>query len=244
MKVIVTKSYEESCRIAADMIRDEVAQNPATKLGLATGSTPIPVYYHLVEMFQKGEVDFSEVHTVNLDEYWGLSPDHPQSYHYFMQENLFSHINLNPQNTYVPKGTGDAAQNTAELTQKVYEGGVPSIQLLGIGANGHLGFNEAGPTLVANAHMQALTQSTIDANSRFFEAKDKVPTLAITMGMREILAAKTPLLIATGAAKAQAMHGLLVGDEITTQNPSTFLKLHTGTVVIIDEELAIMSGAK
>lgn len=242
MKVIVTESYEESCRTAAGMIRDLIAEKPNAKLGLATGGTPVPIYKNLIEMNQKGEVDFAGVHTVNLDEYIGIEGTHPQSYRYFMNTNLFDHINIDKANTYVASGIGDPDKNAAELEAKVFEGGTPDLQLLGIGNNGHIAFNEAGDHLVAVSHIEKLTESTIEANARFFEKKEDVPTTSITMGMRGILAAKMPLLVATGAAKAEAIRGLLTNDDITTQNPSTFLKLHPNTVVIIDKELAQLAG--
>lgn len=244
MKLIITQNYDESCKTAAEMIRDAVIKNPSAKLGLATGSTPVPVYKYLIEMNQRGEVDFAEVRTVNLDEYWGLAPSHPQSYHYFMSQNLFGQINIQPQNTYVPNGVGNPEENVAQLSKKVFENGTPVIQLLGIGGNGHIGFNEAGPSLTAGAHIETLTRSTIDANARFFDKKEDVPTKAITMGVREILAAQTPLLVATGPSKAEAIQGLVNGDTVTPQNPATFLKLHPGTVVIIDKELASLAGVQ
>lgn len=242
MKLIITDDYQESCRVAAEMIRDLIAEKPNAKLGLATGGTPVPIYKNLIEMNQHGEIDFSEVRTVNLDEYIGLDGSHPQSYRYFMDTNLFDHININKANTYVASGIGNAVQNAAILDAKVIENGVPDLQLLGIGNNGHIAFNEAGDHLVACSHIEHLTQSTIDANARFFESKDEVPTTAITMGMRGILSSKMPLLVATGAAKADAIRGLLTNEEITTQNPSTFLKLHSNAVVIIDRELATLVG--
>ncbi|MDL2324572.1 glucosamine-6-phosphate deaminase [Ruminococcaceae bacterium OttesenSCG-928-A16] len=244
MKVIITDNYQESCRIAAEMIRDVIAEKPNAKLGLATGGTPVPIYKNLIKMNQQGEVDFASVHTVNLDEYIGLEGSHPQSYRYFMDTNLFDHININKANTYVAKGTGNPADNAAELEQKVFENGVPDLQLLGIGNNGHIAFNEAGNHLVAVSHIETLTESTIEANARFFDKKEDVPTTSITMGMRGILAAKMPLLVATGASKAEAIRGLLTNDEITTQNPSTFLKLHPQATVIIDKELAQLAGVQ
>lgn len=244
MKVIITKDYAESCRIGAEIIRDVIKNKPDAKIGLATGSTPVPMYKNLAEMNKNGEIDFSKVRTVNLDEYCGLTPDHPQSYRYFMDENLFNHINIDKANTYVAKGLGDMEANAAELEEKVFEGGAPDLQVLGIGNNGHIGFNEANDYLMATSHVEDLTESTIEANSRFFEKKADVPTKAISMGMRGIMAATTPMMIATGANKAEVISGLVNGDKITTQNPATFLKLHPGTVVIIDKELADLAGIK
>ena len=158
--------------------------------------------------------------------------------------NLFDHINIDKANTYVAQGMGDAEANAAELEAKVYEGGVADLQLLGIGNNGHIAFNEASDTLHATAHIEKLTESTINANARFFERKEDVPTTAITMGMGDILAAKCVVLIATGLAKTDAIHGLVMSDEITTHNPSTMLKMHPNAVVVIDKELADAVGYK
>lgn len=242
MEIIVTDSYEQSCRQAADRIAAVVRQNPAAKLGLATGGTPLPVYRRLIELCKAGKLDFSAVRTVNLDEYRGLAPDHPQSYRYFMDHNLFDHINIKKENTFVASGLGDADKSAEELHRKVYEGGVPAIQLLGIGGNGHIAFNEAGETLRADSHTEQLSEATIEANARFFESLSEVPTEAISMGMGEILAAESLLLLATGESKAAAVRGLVQGDEITTRNPATFLKLHPRAAVMIDKALAALCG--
>lgn len=242
MKIIVTEQYEESCLVAAGLIAEAVRANPAAKLGLATGGTPLPIYRHLIEMNRQGQLDFSQVRTVNLDEYCGLGGSHPQSYRYFMDTNLFNHININKANTFVPSGLGEPSENAAELDSMVYAGGVPAVQLLGVGNNGHIAFNEAGSHLTAASHIETLTESTLRANSRFFEKEEDVPTHAITMGLKGILASRCPLLVATGAAKAEAMRGLLLGSEVTTQNPSTFLKLHPGSVVVVDKALAALAG--
>ncbi len=244
MKVIVTNSYEETCLVIANMIKELINAKPDAKLGLATGGTPVPIYKNLIEMNQKGEVDFSRVHTVNLDEYCGIPGTHDQSYRYFMNTNLFDHINIDKANTFVASGLGDFEANARELEEKVYEGGVADLQLLGIGNNGHIAFNEASDHLVAVAHTEKLTESTINANARFFEKKEDVPTTAITMGLGDILAAKKVVLAATGLAKVPAIQGLIMNDIITTQNPSTLLKLHRDAVVVIDRELADAVGYK
>ena len=245
MKVIVTNSYDESCAVVAGMIRDLVNAKPNAKLGLATGGTPVPIYQKLAQMNQAGEVDFSQVHTVNLDEYCGLPGTHEQSYRYFMDTNLFNHININKATTFVASGMGDPEANAAQLEAKVREGGAPDLQLLGIGNNGHIAFNEANEDhLVAVAHTEKLTQSTIDANARFFEKKEDVPTMAITMGMGDIMAAKQVVLVATGLAKVPAIKGLVMDNNITTKNPSTMLKMHENAVVVIDKELADAVGYK
>ena len=242
MKVIVTNSYDETCAVIANMIKELVNAKPDAKLGLATGGTPVPIYKKLIEMNKAGEVDFSRVHTVNLDEYCGIPGTHDQSYRYFMDTNLFDHINIDKKNTFVASGMGDFEANARELEEKVREGGAADLQLLGIGNNGHIAFNEASDHLIAVAHTEKLTESTINANARFFEKKEDVPTMAITMGMGDILAAKKVVLAATGLAKVPASRGLIMDDVITTQNPSTMLKMHEDAVVVIDRELADAVG--
>ena len=206
MKVIVTNSYDETCTVIAGMIRELVNRKPDAKLGLATGGTPVPIYRKLIEMNRAGEVDFSRVRTVNLDEYCGIPGTHSQSYRYFMDTNLFAHINIDKANTYVAGGMGDAGANARELEEKVHEGGAPDLQLLGIGNNGHIAFNEAGDHLVCSAHIEQLTESTINANARFFDKKEDVPTTAITMGMGDILAAKQVVLAAPESAGPYKYH--------------------------------------
>ena len=242
MKVIVTNSYDETCAVIANMIKELVNAKPDAKLGLATGGTPVPIYKKLIEMNKAGEVDFSRVHTVNLDEYCGIPGTHDQSYRYFMDTNLFDHINIDKKNTFVASGMGDFEANARELEEKVREGGAADLQLLGIGNNGHIAFNEASDHIIAVAHTEKLTESTINANARFFEKKEDVPTMAITMGMGDILAAKKVVLAATGLAKVPAIKGLIMDDVITTQNPSTMLKMHDDAVVVIDRELADAVG--
>ena len=242
MKVIVTNSYDETCAVIANMIKELVNAKPDAKLGLATGGTPVPIYKRLIEMNKAGEVDFSRVHTVNLEEYCGIPGTHDQSYRYFMDTNLFDHINIDKKNTFVASGMGDFEANARELEEKVREGGAADLQLLGIGNNGHIAFNEASDHLIAVAHTEKLTESTINANARFFEKKEDVPTMAITMGMGDILAAKKVVLAATGLAKVPAIRGLIMDDVITTQNPSTMLKMHEDAVVVIDRELADAVG--
>lgn len=244
MNIVVTESYEASAAFVANKIATLVCSKPNCKLGLATGGTPVPIYQKLIEMNRAGQVDFSGVHTVNLDEYCGLSGEHDQSYRYFMNHNLFDHINIDKANTFVASGLGNAAANAAELDAKVMEGGPVDLQLLGIGNNGHIAFNEAGDHLTAPSHIELLTPSTIHANARFFANESEVPTSAITMGMKGILSAKTVVLVATGAAKTEAIRQLICGGEITTHNPSTFLKLHADAWVVIDCALAAAAGYK
>ncbi|MEG2660135.1 MAG: glucosamine-6-phosphate deaminase [Oscillospiraceae bacterium] len=245
MKVVVTKSYDDTCAFIADMIKNLVNEKPNAKLGLATGGTPVPIYKKLIEMNKAGKVDFKGVHTVNLDEYCGIPGTHDQSYRYFMNTNLFDHINIDKKNTFVAAGMGDPEENAKELERMVREGGSADLQLLGIGNNGHIAFNEANDDhLVGVAHTEQLTESTIEANARFFAKKEDVPTMAITMGMGDILAAKCVVLAATGLGKVPAIKGLIMDDKITTKNPSTMLKMHENAVIVIDEELANAVGYK
>lgn len=241
MKIIVTESFEKTCELAADMIADVIHAKPDARLGLATGSTAQGVYPYLVRANRAGTLDFSRVNTINLDEYVGLSPDHPQSYRRFMDENLFDHINIDKKNTIVAKGTGDIEANVQAFRDALAEKPI-DVQLLGIGVDGHVGFNEPGAVLYDGAHVEELDESTIDANARFFESRDEVPTKAISMGMGDILRAKKLLLLATGENKAEAMRGLLLNEELDVQNPATLVKTHPDVTVIIDHALASCVG--
>ena len=241
MNVIVTDNFEQTCNIAANLIGDVIRNKPDARLGLATGSTAQGVYPFLVRASQEGKLDFSRANTINLDEYVGLAPDHPQSYRRFMDENLFDHINIDKRNTIVAKGTGDIEANVQAFRDALAEKTI-DVQLLGIGVDGHVGFNEPGRVLYDGAHVEELDESTIDANARFFATRDEVPTRAISMGMGDILRAKKLLLLATGENKAEAMKGLLLNEELDVQNPATLVKTHPDVTVIIDRELAELVG--
>ena len=230
MKVIVTNSYDETCAVIANMIKELVNAKPDAKLGLATGGTPVPIYKKLIEMNKAGEVDFSRVHTVNLDEYCGIPGTHDQSYRYFMDTNLFDHINIDKKNTFVASGMGDFEANARELEEKVREGGAADLQLLGIGHNGHIGFNEPCESFPAAVHPVELTESTIQANSRLFDRVEDVPTRAITMGIGTILKARRILLIA-GADKREIVEKALTGP-VTPWVPASVLQLHRDVTVI------------
>ena len=234
MKVIVTNSYDETCAVIANMIKELVNAKPDAKLGLATGGTPVPIYKKLIEMNKAGEVDFSRVHTVNLDEYCGIPGTHDQSYRYFMDTNLFDHINIDKKNTFVASGMGDFEANARELEEKVREGGAAVLQLLGIGNNGHIAFNEASDHLIAVAHTEKLTESTINANARFFASRDDVPTHAYTMGIGSIMKAKRVLLVVNGEKKAQAVKDCFFGP-IKPQAPGSILQLHPDFTLVADE---------
>lgn len=235
MKVVVTKSYDESCAYVADMICKLVNEKPNCKLGLATGGTPVPMYKKLIEANKAGKVDFAQVRTVNLGEYCGIPETHDQSYRYFMNTNLFDHINIDKANTYVAKGMGDAEANAAELEAKVREGGVADLQLLGIGNNGHIAFNEPCDEFPEKTHVVDLTQNTIEANARFFQSMDEVPKQAITMGIGTIMKAKKIVLLANGPKKAQTIYDTVYGP-ITPKVPASILRLHPDVTIFVDEE--------
>ena len=243
MNIIVTENFAKTCERAADMIGDVIRNKPEARLGLATGSTAQGVYPYLIAANKSGKLDFSRVNTVNLDEYVGLSANHPQSYRRFMDENLFDHINIDKKNTVVAKGTGDIDANVKEFREAIAEKPI-DVQLLGIGVDGHVGFNEPGVVLYDGAHVEELDESTIDANARFFADRSEVPTKAISMGMGDILRAKKLLLLATGENKVEAMKGLLLNEELDVQNPATLVKTHPDVTVIIDRALADSIGYK
>ncbi len=236
MKVIVAENYEQQCALAADIFEEIVREKPDCTLGLATGSSPIGMYKELGRRCKEEGLDFSRVHSVNLDEYVGLAPDHEQSYRYFMDTNFFDLINIDKANTYVAKGTGDIDANIKEFNEVLDQSDV-AIQLLGVGPDGHLGFNEPGDELVDPAHKEVLDESTIDANARFFENRDEVPRFAVTMGMGGIMRARKLLLIISGN-KAEAAKQLLLSDKVTPHCPATFMKLHRDATVILEKKLA------
>lgn len=241
MNVIVTDSFQKTCEITARIIAQVIRSKPDARLGLATGGTAQGVYPYLVQAYRNGELDFSRVSTVNLDEYVGLPPEHPQSYRRFMDENLFDLVNIDKRNTVVALGTGDIEENVRKFRKAIAEKPI-DVQLLGIGADGHVGFNEPGRVLYDGAHVEELEQSTIDANARFFASREEVPTHAISMGIGDILRAKKLLLLATGESKAAAMKGLLLSDELSAQNPATMVKTHPDVTVILDRALARRIG--
>ena len=236
MKVIIAENYEEGARKAADIIEKIVRDDPRCTLGLATGSSPVGMYQELARRCREEGLDFSQVHSVNLDEYVGLDGTHDQSYRYFMNTNLFDHINIDKANTYVAKGTGDVTGNLKEFNAVLDRTDI-DIQVLGVGPDGHLGFNEPGDTLYDGAHEETLEDSTIEANKRFFAKKEDVPTHALTMGMGNIMRAKRLLMIISGN-KQEAATRLLMEDRIDPHCPCTFLRMHRDATVIIEKRLA------
>ncbi len=235
MRIYKTKDYNEMSRKAANVISAQVIAKPDCVLGLATGSSPIGTYQQLIEWYKKGDLDFSEVRTANLDEYKGLTRDNDQSYYYFMYENLFKHVNIDMANTNIPDGTNpDAAAESARYDKVVADLGGVDLQLLGLGRNGHIGFNEPDEAFAKGTHCVDLQPSTIEANKRFFASADDVPKQAYTMGIGTIMSAKKILLVVSGADKAQALYDSLRGP-ITPHVPGSILQLHKDVVVVADE---------
>ena len=242
MNIIICKDYAAVSAAGADIIEKTVREKPDCTLGLATGSSPVGMYQELARRCREEKLDFSKVHSVNLDEYVGLEPTHDQSYRYFMDDNLFNHINIDKANTYVAKGVGDIDANLAEFNAILDKTDI-DLQVLGVGPDGHLGFNEPGDTLYDGAHKEVLDESTIDANQRFFASRDDVPRYAVTMGMGNIMRAKKLLMIVSGS-KQDAMRALLLTDKIDPHCPCTFLRLHRDATVILEESLANEIGYK
>ncbi|MBQ6873165.1 MAG: glucosamine-6-phosphate deaminase [Clostridia bacterium] len=236
MEFIKVKTYEELSRLTAEMIIDQINEKPDSVLGLATGSTPIGTYKHLIDAYKKGDVDFASVKSVNLDEYCGISEDNDQSYRYFMNTNLFDSINIDKANTYVPCGMAE----DYEAEAKRYDGviaqvGPIDVQILGIGNNGHIGFNEPAESFSEGTNVVNLTETTINANSRFFERIEDVPTKAITMGVKSIMDAKKIILIASGQGKKEIVEKAVYG-EVTPMVPASILQKHGNVTVIFSEE--------
>ena len=236
MIIYVGKDYQDVSRKAANIMSAQIIMKPNAVLGLATGSTPVGLYKQLIEWYNKGDLDFANVTSVNLDEYKGLSPENEQSYRYFMNTNLFDHVNIDKNKTYVPNGLEeDSDKACADYNEIIRSVGGIDIQLLGIGGNGHIGFNEPGEAFEKETHCVDLTESTIKANARFFESMDEVPKQAYTMGIKNIMAAKKILLVATGSAKADALYKSLYGP-ITPNVPASILQLHQDVTVVADED--------
>ena len=236
MRIYKATDYNDMSRKAANIISAQIIMKPDCVLGLATGSSPVGTYKQLIEWYNKNDLDFSEVTSINLDEYKGLSPEDPQSYRYFMNTHLFDHVNIDKSRTYVPNGLEeDSEKACADYNEIIRSVGGIDMQLLGIGGNGHIGFNEPGAAFEKETHCVDLTESTIKANARFFESMDEVPKQAYTMGIKSIMAAKKILLVATGSAKADALYKSLYGP-ITPNVPASILQLHQDVTVVADED--------
>lgn len=235
MKFIKVDSYEKLSRHAANLISAQVLSKPKCVLGLATGSSPLGTYKQLIEWYNKGDLDFSEVTSVNLDEYVGLDGSNDQSYRYFMDNNLFNHVNIDKSKTFVPNGCAEDLEKEGEnYDNHILALGGIDLQLLGIGLDGHIGFNEPDDSFIKSTHVVDLHESTIKANARFFENEDEVPKKAITMGMASIMQAKKIVLIANGEAKREIIEKAFFGP-ITPRVPASILQIHPDVTVIYSE---------
>lgn len=238
MRVIIVKDYDEMSKEAARIIAKQIKKKPDSVIGFATGGTPVGTYKELIRMHKEEGLDFSKLTTFNLDEYYGLGPDHPQSYYYYMFDNLFNHVNVDPKKVHIPDGL---AKNVKDFCEKYEEeikkaGGI-DLQILGIGRDGHIAFNEPGSSLASRTRLVALAEETIKDNARFFEKEEDVPRFAISMGCGTIMEAKKLLLLANGEKKADAVTAFIEGP-VTSQITSSVLQMHPDAVVILDEAAA------
>ncbi len=238
MRVVIESDVDAVSRRAARFVAGLVRRKPDCVLGLATGSTPLGTYKELIRMHQEEGLDFSQVTSFNLDEYVGLDPSHDQSYRYFMEENLFRHINIDASRTHVPDGLAtNLGAYCEQYEEMIRDAGGIDLQVLGVGRDGHIAFNEPGSSLGSRTRLKSLTGETITDNARFFESEDKVPRLAITMGVGTILESRQCLLLALGSSKAQAVQGTIEGP-VTAQVTASALQLHRDVIAVIDEEAA------
>jgi len=238
MEVIIQRDYDQISKVAAQIVVEVLNAKPNAVLGMATGSTPLGLYKELVRLHQKEQIDFSRVTTFNLDEYVGLPVSHPQSYHYFMHENFFKHVNIPPQNINIPSGTTSNYPAFCEwYEQRIADCGGIDLQILGIGSDGHIAFNEPTSSLSSRTRLKTLSKQTIDDNARFFERREDVPVYAITMGVGTILDARKLILIGSGKAKAKAIAQAVEGP-VTSMVTASAIQLHRDAVVIVDREAA------
>jgi glucosamine-6-phosphate deaminase len=237
MKIIICKDYDEVSKKAASVVIKEINKNPGLKIGLATGSSPIGLYRNLIEAYQSNKISFKNVVSYNLDEYIGIDRSHPQSYYAFMYENLFKHIDIKDENVHIPDNDINRIDHLAEDYNKVLHDNQLDVQILGIGTNGHIGFNEPGTPLGNETFIVTLDEQTRLDNSRFFDSIDEVPKYAITMGIKNIMYSKKIVLIASGKEKASVIHKMIKG-KVTKNLPASILQLHPDCTVIIDENAA------
>lgn len=238
MELMVVKNYEEMSKKAASIILSQVVIKPNSVLGLATGDTPLGMYKELIKKYKENEVDFSKVKTFNLDEYYGLERDNIQSYYFYMINNFFKFINIDSNNIHIPNGTSnDIEEDCLNYERKIKEAGGIDVQVLGIGVNGHIGFNEPNVTFEAQTHLVDLDEKTIKSNARFFNSIDEVPKKAISMGIKTILQSKKIILLASGESKAEAVYNTVKG-KISPEIPSSILQLHQNVTIILDESAA------
>ncbi len=244
MRLVILENAEAVADFACEYFVGQLKRQPKSVLGLATGSSPVALYQRLIQANQKGEVSFDQVTSFNLDEYIGLAGDHPQSYRYFMNDKLFDHVDIDQAKTHVPNGAAeDPNAECARYEAAIAEAGGIDLQLLGIGVNGHIGFNEPLSSLASRTRVKTLTKSTIEANSRYFDADEFQPTDAITTGIGTILDAKEVMLLATGPNKAEAVRGCVEGP-VSAACPASALQLHQHAVVVVDEDAASLLSMK
>ncbi|WP_122639217.1 glucosamine-6-phosphate deaminase [Romboutsia sp. Marseille-P6047] len=236
MRIIVCENYESLSKKAAQIVGSQIILKPNSILGLATGSTPVGMYKNLIKMYEEGLIDFAKVKTFNLDEYYKLPVDNIQSYHYFMDENFFNHVNIPRENIHIPDGLASDIENECiSYDESINNSGGIDIQVLGIGNNAHIGFNEPTINFNKGTHVVTLDESTREANARFFNSLDEVPTKAVTMGIGSIFKSKKILLLASGKNKAKAIYDTVHG-QVTPQVPSSILLLHHDVIMILDKE--------
>ncbi len=237
MKVIITENYDEMSKKAAEILIDLVKKNPNAILGLATGSSPIGTYQNMIKDHKENGTSYKTVKTVNLDEYVGLTADHDQSYAYFMRTNLFDHIDVDLANTNLPSGSAPCAQAECDRYNALLDNYKQDVQLLGLGSNGHIGFNEPGTPFGSVTHLVELAESTIKDNSRLFASIDEVPRQALSMGIKNIMQAKSILMVVSGKNKAEAVRGMVKG-EVTPNLPASVLQLHPFVTIVCDKDAA------
>ncbi|MCF7931257.1 MAG: glucosamine-6-phosphate deaminase [Acholeplasmataceae bacterium] len=237
MKVIICKNYDEIARKATSMVIQEIKKNPQLNIGLATGSSPLGLYKNLIDAYKNNEISFSGVTSYNLDEYIGIDRSHPQSYYRFMFENLFKHIDIKPENIHLPNNDLTQIDHIANDYNQILHENPLDLQILGIGSNGHIGFNEPGTPLESETFIVTLDEQTRKDNSRFFKSIEEVPQYAITMGIKNIMYSKKIILIASGKEKAKAIHKMITG-KITKEFPASILQLHPDCTIILDHESA------
>ncbi|MCT4566408.1 MAG: glucosamine-6-phosphate deaminase [Maledivibacter sp.] len=236
MKIIVVDNYNEMSKKAANIIASQIILNPNSVLGFATGDTPLGTYKDLISIYDEGDIDFRDIKTFNLDEYYPLSKENPQSYNYYMEENFFKYVNVKTENIHIPNGMCDSIKDEcANYEDAIKQAGGIDLQLLGIGKNGHIGFNEPDLKFEATTHLVHLDEDTIKANSRFFDSIEEVPTRAISMGIKTIMGVKKIVLLASGTEKSEAIYNTLNGP-ITPEVPASVLQLHPDVTVIIDKD--------
>jgi glucosamine-6-phosphate deaminase len=240
MRIIVEKDYQAMSKKAALMVASQITLKPDSNLGLATGGTPLAMYNNLIELYREDEIDFSEVQSFNLDEYCGLQADHPNSYHYYMNNNFFKEINIKKENIHIPDGNAeDFDKECRDYETFIKKARGIDLQILGIGSNGHIGFNEPAENLNVATEVVNLTEETIEANSRYFDSKDEVPKKAISMGMATILKADRIVLLVSGKSKAEAVKSTISG-KISTHIPASLLQTHPEITILLDQEAAAL----